>query len=139
MATKIAYANGLTVDGLPMPLLVTDNGDGTYSPNIAAELTLDPTNLATSAKQDTQITAEQAILAAVAKTATFVPIAAVASSMTTIPVGAFDIGILILTGTGTVGGVDWPANIPLNIKGRLAVAVDVVLANPGTARITYST
>lgn len=34
---------------------------------IDAELTLDPTNLATSAKQDTQITAEQATQAAVEK------------------------------------------------------------------------
>lgn len=94
---------------------------------------------ATAPNQVIQIAAEQAIQAAVAKTATFTNIAAVASSTTTIPIGAFDIGILILTGTGTVAAVDWPVSTPLNIKGPLAATVALVLANPGTARVTYST
>ncbi len=35
-----------------LPIALTSNGDGTYSVTTGAEITLDPTNLATSAKQD---------------------------------------------------------------------------------------
>lgn len=70
-------------------------------------------------------------------TGTLTMVAAVASSTTTIPAGAFNIGILILTGTGTVNGVDLPANVPLNIADKTAASIAVVLANPGSARISY--
>ncbi len=39
--------------GTTVPVKAADNGDGTYSLAISSDLTLDPTNLATSAKQDT--------------------------------------------------------------------------------------
>lgn len=48
----IAYFSGALLNGHPIPLSVSDNGDGTYSLDIGANITLDPTNLSTSAKQD---------------------------------------------------------------------------------------
>lgn len=72
-------------------------------------------------------------------TGTLTMVAATASSTTNIPIGAFNVGIIILTGTGTVGGVDLPALTPLNINDKLAAAVSVVLGSPGTARISYLT
>lgn len=60
----LAIADGLSLNGVPMPLSVADNGDGTYSINIGADITLDPTNLATSAKQTTAQTSLTAIAAA---------------------------------------------------------------------------
>ncbi|MCK8235431.1 hypothetical protein, partial [Erwinia amylovora] len=55
----------------------------------------------------------------------------------TIPVGAFNIGIIFLTGTGTVGGVDLPVGTPMNIDGKIAATVAVVCGTPGTARVAY--
>lgn len=57
----------------------------------------------------------------------------------TIPVGAFQIGVVILTGTGTVGGVDLPVGLPWNCEARLAATVAVVCGSPGTARVSYLT
>lgn len=54
-----------------------------------------------------------------------------------IPVGAFNIGIIFLTGTGTVNGVDLPVNVPLNIDARTAAVIVVACGSPGTARISY--
>lgn len=67
------------------------------------------------------------------------PIAAVAGSTTNIPIGAFDIGVLIQTGTGTILGTNWPALLPFNVAGKIATTIPIILANPGTALITYST
>ncbi len=55
----------------------------------------------------------------------------------TIPVGAFQIGVIILTGTGTVGGVDLPVGVPWNCEAKLAATVAVVCGSPGTARVSY--
>lgn len=57
----------------------------------------------------------------------------------TIPIGAFQIGIVFLTGTGTIGGVDWPVGVPLNIQARTAATIAVVCGSPGTARVQYLT
>jgi len=48
-----------------VPIKATDNGDGTFAIQYSAELTVDPTNLATSAKQDTAQTSLTAIAAAI--------------------------------------------------------------------------
>lgn len=55
---------GRTLDGVPIPVSVSFNEDGSYSIDIGANITLDPTNLATSAKQDTAQTSLTAIAAA---------------------------------------------------------------------------
>lgn len=55
----------------------------------------------------------------------------------TIPVGAFQIGVIFLTGTGTIGGVDWPVGVPFNIEARTAATIAVVCGSPGTARVQY--
>lgn len=55
----------------------------------------------------------------------------------TIPAGAFQIGVIFLTGTGTIGGVDWPVGVPFNIEARTAAAIAVVCGSPGTARVQY--
>lgn len=55
----------------------------------------------------------------------------------TIPVGAFQIGVIFLTGTGTIGGVDWPLLTPFNIESRVAATIAVVCGSPGTARVQY--
>lgn len=55
----------------------------------------------------------------------------------TIPVGAFQIGVIFLTGTGTIGGVDWPVNLPFNLDVRTAAQIAVVCGSPGTARVQY--
>lgn len=68
-----------------------------------------------------------------------VPIAAVASSTTTIPAGSIDIGILILTGTGTIGAVTFPTLTPYNFPNKSAADIVLVLGNPGTAIVTYGT
>lgn len=60
-----------------------------------------------------------------------------AGETATIPVGAFQIGIVFLTGTGTIGGVDWPVGIPFNIEARTAATIAVVCGSPGTARVQY--
>lgn len=65
--------------------------------------------------------------------------AKIAGETEVIPVGAFDIGIIILTGTGTQNGVDLPAGIPQNFANKTATAITVVLGSPGTARISYMT
>lgn len=70
---------------------------------------------------------------------TFHGFAKTAGQTQTIPIGAFDGGVIILTGTGTVGGVDLPVGTPWNFASKLLAAVDVVCANPGTARIFYFT
>lgn len=57
----------------------------------------------------------------------------------TIPVGAFQIGVIFLTGTGTIGGVDWPVGVPFNLEARTAATIAVVCGSPGTARVTYLT
>lgn len=44
--SAILQSGSLTLNGVAVPIALTDNQDGTYSPNIAAALTLDPTNLA---------------------------------------------------------------------------------------------
>lgn len=63
---------------------------------------------------------------------------AVASSTTTIPLGARDVGIILQTGTGTLGGVAMTALLPYNFIGPLQASCDVALANPGTANISYT-
>lgn len=55
----------------------------------------------------------------------------------TIPVGAFNIGILITSGTAMIGGVSWPVNTPFNLEARTAATITVVCGSPGTAVINY--
>lgn len=55
----------------------------------------------------------------------------------TIPVGAFNIGVMFLTGTGTIGGVSWPLLTPFNIDARIASTLAVVCGSPGTALVNY--
>ncbi len=57
----------------------------------------------------------------------------------TIPIGAFNIGVIINTGTGTIGGVAWPTGVPFNISAKTAATIAVVCATPGTASINYLT
>lgn len=66
-------------------------------------------------------------------------VAATAGSSTVIPVGAFNIGIIFLTGTGTVNAVDLPVGLPLNIDSKTAATITVTCGSPGTARISYLT
>lgn len=56
-----------------------------------------------------------------------------------IPVGAFQIGVIFNTGTGTINGVAWPTGLPFNIEARTAAAIAVVCGSPGTASINYLT
>lgn len=62
-----------------------------------------------------------------------------AESTTVIPIGAIGAGILILTGTGTINGVAWPAGTPWNDPNKLAATVTLILDTPGTAVIYYGT
>lgn len=68
---------------------------------------------------------------------TFSIFAKTAGQTETIPIGAFNIGIIFLTGTGTVGGVDLPVNVSLNIDAKTAAEIAVVCGSPGTARVSY--
>lgn len=58
-----------------------------------------------------------------------------ASATLTIPIGAFDGGVMVLSGTATVGGVaivgTW------NFATKLVAAVDVVTASASTAQVYY--
>lgn len=56
-----------------------------------------------------------------------------------IPIGAFQIGVIFNTGTGTINGVAWPTGLPFNIEARTAAAIAVVCGSPGTASINYLT
>lgn len=56
-----------------------------------------------------------------------------------IPVGAIDASVLILTGTGTLNGVDQPLGVPWTEPNKLAATVTLVLGSPGTARVYYGT
>lgn len=51
MANATGNINGVTIAGTQAPIRFTDNGDGTFSVNIGAELTLSPTNLSLEATQ----------------------------------------------------------------------------------------
>lgn len=56
-----------------------------------------------------------------------------------IPAGAIGASILILTGTGTLNGVDQPVGVPWTEPNKLATTVTLVLGSPGTARVYYGT
>lgn len=56
-----------------------------------------------------------------------------------IPVGAIGASVLILTGTGTLNGVDQPLGVPWTEPNKLAATVTLVLGSPGTARVYYGT
>ena len=112
--TKIYLPGLVNEDGTAAYLLATDDGDGGMTLAVGAA-------------------------AAPVVTGTFSPHAMTAGQTLTIPVGAFEIGVVILTGTGTVGGVDLPLGIPWNCAGKLAATVAIVTGSPGTARVFYNT
>jgi hypothetical protein len=56
-----------------------------------------------------------------------------------IPIGAIGASVLILTGTGTLNGVDQPVGVPWTEPNNLAATVTLVLGSPGTARVYYGT
>lgn len=61
--TTIAFPKYGSGGGQVIPVKAVDNGDGTYSLDIGANLTLDPTDLNLEASQQLVLTAAQAILA----------------------------------------------------------------------------
>ncbi len=65
--------------------------------------------------------------------------AVVASGSIVIPAGAIGASVIILTGTGTLNGVDQPMGVPWSEPNKLAASVTLQLANPGTARVYYGT
>lgn len=56
-----------------------------------------------------------------------------------IPVGAVNTTVIILTGTGTLNGIDQPLGVPWTEPNKLAATVTLVLGSPGTARVYYGT
>ncbi len=64
MADTTVYFPGPGSGGATVAIKAADNGDGTFGLSISSALTLSPTNLATSAKQDTAQTSLTAIAAA---------------------------------------------------------------------------
>ncbi len=74
-----------------------------------------------------------------APSGTLTVLAKVAGETATIPIGAFNIGVIFNTGTGTIGGVAWPTGVPFNITAKTAATIAVVCNTPGTASINYLT
>lgn len=56
-----------------------------------------------------------------------------------IPPGAINSSVIILTGTGTLNGVDQPVGVPWTEPNKLGAPVTLVLGSPGTARVYYGT
>lgn len=95
------------------------------------------TGYSTSAKQDTQITAEQAIQAAVGPV-TQNSFAVAASGTRNIPTGAKGWTVTILTGTATINGVaSLPAGFSDYSEKALVAGFDVVCASSSTAYVRY--
>lgn len=101
--------------GAPVPIKAVDNGDGTYSIDIGANLTLDPTDLAleatqlsilakiiaapaTSAKQDTANTSLASLVTANANTNTNIT----TSTTTVVKSGAGALHLVTINALGTV-------------------------------------
>ncbi len=116
MASAVFAGGFLTIDGVGINVKMTDNEDGTYSFPMAAEVTLEPTNLATGAKQDTGNTALADILAKI--------IAAPATEATSAE---------LLTGIGAPADVAWEAGSGSGIALLKAIHAQLVIIASNTS------
>ncbi|MCK9568661.1 hypothetical protein M0R72_06950 [Candidatus Pacearchaeota archaeon] len=119
------------------PLLVTDNGDGTGTLVVSTASSALPTGAATSAKQDTQITAEQAILAkliaAPATEAKQDTGNASLSSIKTAVEGATPAGTVTMDSiTLTLANTEYSKALPANCKTLTFRCVDSTKINAGS-------
>lgn len=67
------------------------------------------------------------------------PAAMAASGNVVFPAGATQVAFLLLTGTGTVGGVAWPLGVAYNNTGPLTSTLTVTTGATSTAITDYST
>lgn len=67
------------------------------------------------------------------------PAAMAASSSVIFPTNATQVAFLLLTGTGTVGGVAWPLGVSYNNTGPLTSTLTVTTGSTSTAITDYST
>lgn len=150
---------GVTSTGAKIPVLVDDTGVLSDSP---------ATGGATSAKQDTQITAEQAILAklptvgtAGTASANVLSVQGIASGTAlsvsdlrtvtphfktlgasgsqVIPIGARGYMATFMTGTGTIGGEVATAGLSVSSSNTLAATVTVATDSASSAFVSWET
>lgn len=124
---------GLTSGGIFVPMLVDSTGALVVDTSGGAG---GGSNVAITSPLGAQTAA--ASVATVGARVTAHPAAIGASGSVTFPVGAQDCSFLLLTGTGTVGGVNWPLLTPYNVRGPLAATLTVATGSTSSAICDYS-